>query len=81
MIEPKYIRSSGILGHIEDLAFAPPYTADNLGKTMMKVLLNVGRLNGCYKIILNAFDFQVPFYEGLGMKQEEVEMCIRYVNK
>lgn len=75
-IEPKFIHSAGVVGHIEDVAVNPVYQKHGVGRALVKHLLNVCREFKCYKVILDCAEGVIPFYEKLGFTRWERAMRI-----
>lgn len=73
-IEKKIIHGLKNVGHIEDVVVDNKYRKLGLGKILITELVNYGKQNNCYKIILNCDESNVPFYEKCGFKRTESEM-------
>lgn len=80
VIERKFIRHLGLVGHIEDIAVAGDQQGKKLGLRIIETLKAIGQGNGCYKVILDCSEKNVPFYEKCGFERKGVEMGW-YVNK
>jgi ribosomal protein S18 acetylase RimI-like enzyme len=52
-VERKFLRGGGIVGHIEDIAVSKKMQGRKLGLYLINTLEEIGRANGCYKIILD----------------------------
>ena len=63
------------MGHIEDIVTHSNYRGFNLGRLVIETLKYIGHQTGCYKIILDCSDKNIPFYEKCGFKQKEYEMA------
>ena len=90
IIERKFTRSGGIIGHIEDIAVSKSMQGRKLGLRVISTLEGIGRKMGCYKIILDcskenirelfrvlpktAAHIVLAFYEKCGYKPKEREM-------
>jgi glucosamine-phosphate N-acetyltransferase len=68
LIEEKIIHNIGIVGHIEDIVIDKKYRGLNLAKKLIESLIEIGKNNGCYKIILDASNDVKGFYEKLGFR-------------
>ncbi len=75
-IEPKFINSGGIVGHIEDVAVHPDFQKLGLGRALVEFLLEECRQFHCYKAILDCAESVIPFYEHLGFHKWERAMRI-----
>ena len=53
IIERKFTRGGGIIGHIEDIAVSKSMQGRKLGLKIINTLEAIGRGQGCYKIILD----------------------------
>eukprot|EP01114_Cavostelium_apophysatum_P006182 TRINITY_DN1742_c0_g1_i1.p2 TRINITY_DN1742_c0_g1~~TRINITY_DN1742_c0_g1_i1.p2 ORF type:complete len:177 (+),score=43.54 TRINITY_DN1742_c0_g1_i1:73-603(+) len=80
VVEKKVIHSNGKCGHIEDVVVDSTYRGKNLGKRIIDQLSHVGKLTGCYKVILDCAEKNVAFYQKCGYTRKEVQM-VRYLNK
>ena len=75
-IEPKFIHSGGVVGHIEDVAVHPDFQKHGIGRALIEHLLDECRRFRCYKIILDCAEAVIPFYEKLGFHRWERAMRI-----
>ncbi|ODQ67049.1 acyl-CoA N-acyltransferase [Nadsonia fulvescens var. elongata DSM 6958] len=78
IMEKKFIRSCGTIGHIEDIAVAKSEQGKSIGKKLIDVLTHIGEQQGAYKVILDCSDSNVKFYERCGYKLECNMMAIRF---
>jgi glucosamine-phosphate N-acetyltransferase len=76
LIEPKFINSGGVVGHIEDVAVHQAYKSHGVGRKLVEHLLKVSREQKCYKVILDCAEGVIPFYEKLGFHKWERAMRI-----
>lgn len=76
IIEPKFINSGGVVGHIEDVAVHQAFHHHGVGGKLVQHLLQVCRENQCYKVILDCAETVIPFYEKLGFHRWERAMRI-----
>jgi len=70
----KILRSGSRMGLIEDVAVSPESRGLGLGKLLIEDLLALAEEKGCYKVVLNCSDDNVPFYEKCGMYKAENQM-------
>jgi len=70
----KILRSGSRMGLIEDVAVSPESHGLGLGKLLIEDLLALAEEKGCYKVVLNCSDDNVPFYEKCGMYKAENQM-------
>ncbi|KAJ3062662.1 Glucosamine-phosphate N-acetyltransferase-like protein [Quaeritorhiza haematococci] len=75
-VERKFVHMNGLVGHIEDIVTHKEYRGMNLGKLVIETLKYIGKHTGCYKIILDCSDKNVPFYVKCGFTQKEYEMVL-----
>ena len=75
-IEPKFIHSGGVVGHIEDVAVHLDFQKNGIGRSLVEHLLNECRRFQCYKVILDCTETVIPFYERLGFRRWERAMRI-----
>ena len=76
LIEPKFIHSGGFVGHIEDVAVRADQQHNGIGAAMVNHILGVCRELGCYKVILDCEEHNIPFYQKLGFRLWERAMRI-----
>ncbi|ORY00777.1 acyl-CoA N-acyltransferase [Basidiobolus meristosporus CBS 931.73] len=74
LIERKFIRGAGLVGHIEDIVVHKGARGLNFGKWIILQLKHIGASVGCYKIILDCSKDNIPFYEKCGFDHKEYEM-------
>ncbi|KAL1923066.1 uncharacterized protein VTP21DRAFT_9442 [Calcarisporiella thermophila] len=74
-LERKFVHHLGLVGHIEDIAVDKNQQGKKFGFRIIDALKYVGTKLGCYKIILDCSEKNVPFYEKCGFKKKEVEMA------
>lgn len=77
-IEKKFIRNCATCGHIEDVVVDTTYRGLRLGVRIIEALMQAGEAAGCYKIILDCSEDNVPFYEKCGLVRKEVQM-VKYL--
>lgn len=53
IVELKFLRGNGIVGHIEDIVVHKDGQGKGLGKRIIEVLTAIGTARGCYKVILD----------------------------
>lgn len=76
LIEDKYIHGCKSCGHIEDVAVDSSLRRSGVGKKMITQLISHAKDRGCYKVILDCDDHNIPFYNSCGMKKHSNEMAI-----
>ncbi|KAI9141156.1 acyl-CoA N-acyltransferase [Paraphysoderma sedebokerense] len=74
LVERKFIRQCGLVGHIEDIVVNEKYRGLQFGRYIIDMLKHIGQAVGCYKIILDCAEKNVKFYEKCGFERKEVEM-------
>ncbi len=74
IVERKFIRGGGLVGHIEDVVTHKGFQRMGVGSSLINKAVEFAKSVGCYKIILNCNENNVPFYEKLGFKKHEIEM-------
>ena len=79
LIEPKFIRQGGIVGHIEDVVVSKEFQRLEIGKKIIKYVLELAKNHGCYKTILDCSDEVKPFYEKLGFKVHSNELRFDHI--
>ena len=74
LVEPKFIHQGGIVGHIEDVVVSKEFQGLEIGKKIIKYVLELAKNQGCYKTILDCSNEIKPFYEKLGFKVHSNEL-------
>jgi len=74
LIEAKFARGGGLVGHIEDVAVLPNRQRQGVGQALVGHLMEMARAEGCYKIILCCAESTVGFYDKCGFQVHGVEM-------
>ena len=74
-VERKFIHENGLVGHLEDIVVHKDYRKLNFGRFIIDQLTFLGRVNGCYKILLDCSEKNVPFYEKCGYTRKGAEMA------
>ncbi|KAI8901095.1 acyl-CoA N-acyltransferase [Globomyces pollinis-pini] len=77
-VERKFIHHNGLVGHIEDIVTHSDYRGFNLGRLVIETLKHIGEQTGCYKIILDCSEKNIPFYVKCGFAHKEYE-CVYYI--
>ena len=75
LIEYKFIHEAGKCGHIEDVVVDSSARGLGLGKIIIRRLVELAHEAGCYKVILDCSEKNVPVYNRCGFKQYEVCMA------
>ncbi|KAK9294457.1 hypothetical protein QLX08_010919 [Tetragonisca angustula] len=70
IVEQKFIHNCAVRGRLEDVVVNSEYRGKHLGKLAVKIILELSRYLGCYKLTLDCKDRLIPFYESLGFKRE-----------
>lgn len=78
LVERKLIRGGASAGHIEDVVVDAQFRGTGLGRRMVDALTDEARRRGCYKVILDCAESNVPFYERCGYATKELQM-VRYL--
>ena len=76
IIERKFLRGGGIVGHIEDVVVDKTVRATGVGRMIVNRLVEIARENSCYKAVLNCSEDNVPFYGKCGFHCSGHEMRI-----
>lgn len=73
--EQKFIRSCGLVGHIEDVVVHDSSRGMRMGQKVVAALMAESERRGCYKTILDCSHDNVPFYVKSGMEVKGVQMA------
>lgn len=74
LMEPKFIHTCSLVGHIEDVVIDKNYRKYGLGSILLLHIIELAKSYGCYKIILSCKANCVPFYEKNGFYPHETSM-------
>jgi glucosamine-phosphate N-acetyltransferase len=80
IIEVKFWRGGKDAGHIEDVVTDKSVRGLGIGKLLIDSLITLASMVGCYKVLLDCSEDNVPFYERCGLKRKEVQM-VRYLDE
>lgn len=64
----------GKMGHIEDIVSHSMFRKKGIGKAILDSLLDVAKMNGCYKVALQCKEHNVKFYEKCGYEVNGLAM-------
>ncbi|KAJ3395482.1 hypothetical protein HDU92_005735 [Lobulomyces angularis] len=81
IIERKFIRNAGVIGHIEDIVVHSDMRGKNFGKLLIDELVKLSIKAGSYKTILACDKKNVGFYEKTGFVEKEVSMSYYHIKK
>lgn len=73
--EPKFIRNSGKVAHIEDVVICKTKRGSGLGKEFIQFLIYKADENYCYKVILDCDKNISGFYEKCGLSEKNIQMA------
>jgi glucosamine-phosphate N-acetyltransferase len=79
-IEQKFQHNGGRLGNIEDVVVNSKYRGQRLGARVCQSLLDIGKAQGCYKVVLDCSEDNVAFYHKLGFDcyQDQEQLAIYF---
>tara|TARA_Y100000592_G_C5264287_1_gene218822 strand:- start:19 stop:450 length:432 start_codon:yes stop_codon:yes gene_type:complete len=75
IIENKFLHCGSRVGHIEDVVVDKDTRGSGLGQKIVQHCIDYARDAGCYKVILDCSNKNVPFYINCGMYLSE--NCMR----
>lgn len=81
LFERKFIHGGGLVGHIEDVATRKGWEGHGIGRVLVGWAVKKAREAGCYKVILDCSEKNVPFYEKNGFHRHEVAMRMNLIRK
>ncbi|EDQ86824.1 uncharacterized protein MONBRDRAFT_27826 [Monosiga brevicollis MX1] len=70
VIEPKFIRNLGFVGHIEDVVVDQGLRRKGLGRRLIERLTAVAKQRGCYKVIIDCDAHNIHFYDSCGFTRK-----------
>ncbi|KAG2220165.1 hypothetical protein INT45_013863 [Circinella minor] len=74
IVEHKFLHNCGQSGHIEDVVVSDTQRGKKLGKRLIDQLTYMAQVLGCYKVILNCKEHNIPFYEKCDLQVAQVQM-------
>ena len=74
LIEKKFIRGASAAAHVEDVVVDSTVRGQKLGARLVGACVEAARAGGCYKLILDCSEANVPFYTKCGLTRKEVQM-------
>lgn len=74
LVERKFIRAASSAAHIEDIVVDATVRGQKLGARLVGACADAARGAGCYKVILDCSEANVPFYEKCGLVRKDVQM-------
>ncbi|GAA5935902.1 hypothetical protein JCM1841_005833 [Sporobolomyces salmonicolor] len=80
VVERKFLRNAGLVGHVEDVVVDPKMQGKNLGLRLLEVLTALSEEVGCYKTILDCDPKNEAFYVKCGYENKGCEMA-KYAQK
>ena len=80
VMEPKMIRSAGLTGHLEDLVVDQGLRKKGIGRAIVSQLVHMAHTAGCYKVIIDCSEDNVPFYSSCGFKRKDASL-VHYYNE
>lgn len=81
LIEKKFIRNCGKVGHIEDVVTRKGHEGRGIGSALVRRALEFATTHNCYKVILDCSEGNVAFYENIGFRRHGVLMRYDLHNK
>lgn len=78
LIEPKIIHNLSRVAHIEDVIVDETVRGLGIGRLLVNRALDVGRLYGCYKVILDCSPRCMAFYSKMGFEHKGEQMALYY---
>lgn len=77
IIEKKFIRDLGIIGHIEDVSVDTNWVEKNVGKAIVECLTRIAfEAEKVYKCIVGCSEKNVPFFQQVNFKIVQKNMAI-----
>jgi len=74
IIEPKLIRGTKSVGHIEEIVVDPDFRGRGISTNIVNMLISYAKTMNSYKVILGCDKKLSKVYEKCGFKQKNIEM-------
>ncbi|RPB25754.1 glucosamine 6-phosphate acetyltransferase [Terfezia boudieri ATCC MYA-4762] len=78
IVEKKFLRNLGVVGHIEDISVAKEMQGKQFGQRVIQALDYIAEKVGCYKAILDCSEKNEGFYVKCGYTRAGVQMAHYY---
>ncbi|EAZ45184.1 hypothetical protein OsJ_29827 [Oryza sativa Japonica Group] len=78
LVERKFIRRCGRVGHVEDVVVDAAARGRGLGERVVRRLVEHARGRGCYKVIINCTPELTGFYAKCGFVEKNVQMGLYF---
>uniref|UniRef100_A0A0E0ICG1 glucosamine-phosphate N-acetyltransferase n=1 Tax=Oryza nivara TaxID=4536 RepID=A0A0E0ICG1_ORYNI len=78
LVERKFIRRCGRVGHVEDVVVDAAARGRGLGERVVRRLVEHARGRGCYKVIINCTSELTGFYAKCGFVEKNVQMGLYF---
>ncbi|KAF8419721.1 glucosamine 6-phosphate acetyltransferase [Tirmania nivea] len=78
IVEKKFLRNLGVVGHIEDISVAKEMQGKQFGLRIIQALDYIAEKVGCYKAILDCSEKNEGFYVKCGYNKAGVQMAHYY---
>jgi glucosamine-phosphate N-acetyltransferase len=78
ILEQKIIHNGKKVGHIEDIIIDKDYQGKGYGKILIDYLVNLGKENDCYKVILNCANNKKEFYQKCNFEEKNIQMALYF---
>ena len=75
IVENKFIHECGCVGHLEDVVVHAGLRNKGLGKRIVERINEMAKARGCYKILVDCSQENIPFYEACGYKLKDAQMA------
>ncbi len=75
ILEPKIIRSSMSVGHIEDIVVKSEWRGKKISQSILNKLTTYALESNCYKIILDCVESVCPVYKSNGFEIKGIQMA------
>ncbi|EGD74192.1 hypothetical protein PTSG_06202 [Salpingoeca rosetta] len=78
LVEPKFIHAGGFVAHLEDLVIERGLRSKGLGSWIVNSLMKVAEERGCYKMLVDCSEENVPFYKKNNFKHKGTCMTLYF---
>jgi glucosamine-phosphate N-acetyltransferase len=78
LVEQKFFRRLGKVGHIENVATRKGFEGRGIAGRLVRHAIKKAKAVGCYKSILDCSEKIVPFYERHGFRRHETGMRLDF---
>ena len=75
VVENKFIHGCGRVGHLEDVVVRSGLRGHGIGRNVVQLIVTEALRSGCYKVLVDCEQHNVPFYLKCGFQIKDAQMA------